>query len=148
MSHEGKRGMSWRGWLLLVVALASMAVMWTTTVLLLVGLLPTLVTLISERDHEKSATLAMGPLNLWGVMPFVISLWREGQSVSSMRDIVSDPLNLVMMYGAAGIGWAIYRIIPLVVVTVSMRQAEVNAKAQEEYLKTLKEMWGEDVAGD
>jgi len=146
MSGEKRHRMSWRGWLILVFVLASMAVMLSTTALLFVGLLPTFAAFISGRDRERSATLSIGPPNLCGVMPFVILLWHEGHSMQGMLGIISQPFNLVVMYGAAAIGLAIYHLVPAAVVAVSAHQAEAQAKAQEEYLRALREMWGDEVA--
>lgn len=132
---------------LLLVLLPLGIVVLPTTVLMGVGLIPTLVAAVVDRDPEKSAALTVGAMNLCGVMPFAIELWQSGHLLEQSLGLLATPYTWLVMYGAAAIGWGFYFAIPpLVAGFVTMRD-EDKARRLEQDRDALVEEWGPEVAG-
>src|SRR5580704_3412906 len=61
-----------------------------TVVLIFLGLTPTLIAFFVDNDNEKSSAAAIGAMNCAGIVPFVIDLWIEGQSMSTTFHILGQ----------------------------------------------------------
>lgn len=83
-----------------------------TTVLLAVGMIPTVVAYVVDRDPDKTAPMTVGGLNFAGVFAFAVSLWQAGHTMAALSRILTDPFAWLVMYGAAGLGWTLYYGIP------------------------------------
>lgn len=142
-------GKAWR--LALVTGLCLLPVgllLLPTTLLFAVGMVPTLVALIVDRSREKLAALVVGSLNFSGVMPSAIVLWRDGHTVSAVLRILSDPIDWLTMFGAAGLGWLIYYSVPPLVAELTSLQHQREIDRYEQRQKALVEEWGKAVAGE
>jgi len=131
--------------LLLVVPLA--VVVMPTTVLLGVGLIPTLVAFAVDRDSEKSAAITVGAMNFCGVMPFAIQLWQRGHTLDLSMGLIASPFTWLVMYGAAAVGWGLYFVIPPIVASFVVMRDEDKIRDLEEQRQALVEEWGIEVTG-
>ncbi|HLJ21700.1 MAG TPA: hypothetical protein VKU84_15950 [Stellaceae bacterium] len=116
-------------------------------ILLLSGLVPTMVATVIDRYRAKYLTRAVGFMNLAGLTPLVVQLWSTGLSMDGVFTILSRPVNWLMMYGAAGIGWVLFLGMPSlarVFVDIRADQLERELKARA---KQLVQEWGEEVTG-
>jgi hypothetical protein len=116
-------------------------------ILLLSGLVPTMVATVVDRYRAKYLTRTVGFMNLAGLTPLVVHLWSNGLTMDGVALILSRPINWLMMYGAAGIGWVLFLGMPsLARVFVDIRadqlQRELKARANQ-----LVEEWGDEVTG-
>lgn len=116
-------------------------------ILLLSGLVPTMVATVVDRYRAKYLTRTVGFMNFAGLAPLIIQLWTHGLTMDGVTTILSRPINWVMMYGAAGIGWVLFMGMPsLARVFVDIRadqlQREFKTRANQ-----LIEEWGEEVTG-
>jgi len=107
------------------------------------GLLPTYVLLLQRKSlYSSLQTQVVGFSNLAGVLPFVVSLW-DNQPV---MEVLGQPVAWVIMYGAAGAGYLLLYIGPM------MAAAGLQITATERSKKLLKmrqkyiEEWGPEVA--
>ena len=117
-----------------------------SVILIFFGMLPTLVALIIDRTRQKYSVFCVGGMNFSGVFPYLLDLWAGEHTVGSAMEILTNVFSLLLMYGAAGFGWAIYVAVPPVVggfLTV-MAQRRVGQLRRDQ--KELIEEWGEDVA--
>lgn len=116
-----------------------------TAVLFAVGLVPTLVALIIDKNREKYAAISVGSLNFCGVMPAAFELWMGGHSMGLTISLLSQPMHWLGMFGAAALGWAIHLTVPPIVaasIAVKTRTAIAeHKKAQDK----LQDEWGEEV---
>lgn len=117
-----------------------------TIVLLCLGLIPTLIALITDTDREKSSAVAIGSLNIAGLTPFVIDLWMHGQTMGYVFQILKEPQNLLIILGSAGIGKLIIFAVPPVLASFTVARCEGRIRLLKENLETLKTSWGPDVA--
>jgi hypothetical protein len=118
-----------------------------TAILVLVGMIPTMVAFVIDRDPEKSAGMTVGSMNLCGVMPFLITLWQHGHTIELAVRTVLNPFTPMMMYGAAAVGWLLYYgIPPMVAGGLAMRDAS-RARELDKKREALVEEWGFEVTG-
>ena len=145
--HTRKRGLGRGKITLLVMVLIPAGLLFLpTTMLLVVGMVPSLVALIVDRDPEKYAAIAVAPINFCGVLPFIITLWQRGHEMRDSVNLLSDPLNWLIMFGAAAVGWAIFFAVPPGVAALLAHRNEAEIKRLTERQEKLVEEWGPEVA--
>lgn len=133
--------------LILLIIPAALIVL-PTTILFGVGMIPTIVAYIIDRDPEKSAPITVGGLNFCGCMPFAIDLWKHHHTISAAGKVFADPLAWLVMYGAAAVGWGLYYGIPPLVAGVEVSRSESRLDVLKQKKVALVQEWGPDVAGD
>ena len=143
-----KRGMSVQTRVLLVFTLLASIVFLPTTVIVAVGMLPTLVAVFIDRTSEKTRGLTVGAMNLAGCMPFVLQVWTGRNSIDQAASIIADPRTVVVMYCAAGVGylldWAISGLVASIMVQAGTARAAGIKRRQAELI----ERWGKEVTGE
>ncbi len=117
-----------------------------TVIVLSLGMLPTMVARLIDRDDEHFASFCVGGLNMIGVFPYVLKLWTENHTVNAAVEMISDVFVLSVMYAAAGFGWLVYLSIPPVIsaflsVIAQRRMGSLRALQRE-----IVEEWGPSVA--
>lgn len=118
-----------------------------TTILFIVGMIPTMVALVADRDPEKYAPMIVGSLNFCGVMPFAISLWRNAHTIGHALRLLSDPYTWLVMYSAAALGWVLFYGVPPTVTAIIVFRNEAEIKRMKDRQTELVEEWGPEVAG-
>jgi hypothetical protein len=108
-----------------------------TTVLIAVGMIPTVVAYVVDRDPDKTAPMTVGGLNFAGVFAFTISLWQAGHSMTALTRILTD----------AGLGWTLYYGIPPAVAGWIILRAEARIAKRIEEQGELIALWGTEVNG-
>ncbi|MCB1532950.1 MAG: hypothetical protein KDJ35_08800 [Alphaproteobacteria bacterium] len=130
-----------------VLGLVMAGVFMPTTVLLIVGMLPTMVAIFVDRTRQKNRAVTVGAINLAGCTPFLLELWSQGHSLEKTLFIVSDPMAIVVMYSAAAVGymidWAMTGLISSFLYNRGQKRIETVKKRQ----KDLVERWGQKVTG-
>lgn len=116
------------------------------TLVLLAGMLPTIVALFTEDEHNHSSAAAIGAMNAAGIVPFVIELWHKGQTIDNAFALISDPTTWLVMLGAAALGQLIVFAVPQAIASISVSHAEARIALLKKNLETLQAMWGPDVA--
>ena len=116
-----------------------------TALLFLVGLIPTFVAYIADRDPDKTAAMTVAPLNICGVLPFTMEMWKHQHTMQAAFQALGNPLTWLVMYGAAAIGWAIYFMVPPVVTNFEVMRAQARVQSLNGRRKDLVEEWGPDV---
>jgi hypothetical protein len=143
-----KKGLAWRAQLIMIfVLLAAIAAM-PTTVLLCIGMLPTLVAWFIDRTKERTRALTVGAMNAAGCTPFILQLWMSSNTLQNSLMIITDPRTVIVMYCAAGVGylidWAISGLVGSVMVQRATSRRDQIAKRKA----ALAERWGPEVTGD
>jgi hypothetical protein len=116
-------------------------------IVLLAGLVPTMVSIVVDRYRARYLTRTVGAMNLAGIAPMIFQLWTHGFAMADALTMLQNPMNWLLMYGAAALGWGLFLAMPQVArIVVDIRadqhQAELKARA-----KQLVAEWGEDVTG-
>ncbi|MCB9957583.1 MAG: hypothetical protein H6843_03115 [Rhodospirillaceae bacterium] len=133
--------------LFVMLLVPALALFLPTTVVFLLGMAPTLVAFVSDRDPQHYAAVTVGPLNFCGVLPLEMNLWRDGHTIDLAWAALADPFNWLLMYGLAGLGWLIYFSVPSVVAIFIAQRHQAEVQRLRERLDRLEEEWGEDVTG-
>lgn len=116
------------------------------TLLLGVGMIPTLVALVTDTDPRKSAASTVGFLNFAGVVPFIISLWEQGQTMDAALHILGQSSTWLIMLGGAAVGHLILYAVPPASSALTINRMETRLRTLKEGLEQLKTIWGSDVA--
>lgn len=118
----------------------------------LVGMAPTLVAYLMAqlvaRGDERHGVLCVAICNLAGLAPFAVAAMKSQGGVAGALGELGVMLALLAAYGAAALGWLIYRITPpayarLLRLRAQHRLARVAAE-QDDLIAT----WGEEVAAE
>jgi hypothetical protein len=128
----------------LVAAMVSFAII-PTIVVLSVMLLPTAVAFLVERGKGYYAVVTIGALNLAGASPYLVDLWFKDHTVDGALDVITNIWAYLIIYSAAGFGWAIYSTMPAVVGSFMAMGAGRRIAALREQQKELVQKWGPDV---
>jgi hypothetical protein len=111
------------------------------------GLIPTIVAAVIDRYPGKYLTRTVGAMNLAGVAPMVVRLWGTGDNMAAALGLLGRPVNWLIMYGAAAVGWGIFLAMPAVARIIVDLQAEQIQGQLRERAGRLVEEWGEEVMG-
>lgn len=112
------------------------------------AMLPALVAAIIDRTDEKSATFCVGGLNFCGVFPYLLDLWFGDHSINQSIGLLTDVYTLVVMYGAAGMGWMLYLSLPPVIASVIQVMSERRLQQLRATQKTIIQEWGDEIITD
>lgn len=130
------------------ILLAALSLLFLPTALIIaLGMLPSLVAAITDRDPARHAALTVGPMNFCGVLPQVLALWERGHTLDNALIMIGSPFAWGIMLGAAGAGWLIYYTVPPMVAGVIQLRAEGRLASLTKDQKKLMDEWGPEVSG-
>jgi len=119
-----------------------------TFVVVAVGLLPTLIAMFIDLKTGKNESIAVGTLNVAGVLPFIANLWVAGHTLAKALAIVTDVYAWLVMYGAAAAGFGLLQLMPQAafkaIDSLSRRRVQKIKDRQAELIKE----WGSDIIKD
>lgn len=131
-------------WVILLVAICPFLFFATPTLMIfLVGLMPTLTIVITDKKNTKKI-FCIGGFNFAGIVPVVIQVINE-YSLSGSLNLTMEPFNLLLMYGLSALGAGLYYILPnqLVIVYKLINKGKLETiKKRIEYLVNE---WGQKV---
>jgi hypothetical protein len=139
---KGGFGFKILGFLLLILALMMMP----SSTLLVTGMVPTFIALLTDPDPRKTSAISVGTVNLCGVIPFEIDLWRGANSMALVGQMLRHVETWAVMYGAAAIGSVIYYAVPPVVGGFIALQSAARVAELERRQTALREAWGDEVS--
>jgi hypothetical protein len=148
MAKKKKNPLGWKGQMILVCSIVMAVVFLPTTILLVVGMLPTLVAALVDRTRERVLGMTVGSMNLAGCTPFVIELWSGEHTPERALEIVAQPLPITIMFAAAALGYMIEWSMTGIVASIMSQKAIARLKAIDEQQKKLIDRWGREVSGE
>jgi hypothetical protein len=131
---------------LLVLALAFLLIALPTAMVLFIGLLPTLVAVLVDATPRRYAARTVAGLNFVGVMPYVTKLWAGQNDIAAAGRLITDPFVLVIMFGAAAVGWIMFASFPELVAGVASMNASRRIAQLKQRQAELIDEWGEAIA--
>lgn len=138
---------SFRWILVSVFSLACMIMFLPTTFLLVAGLLPTFVAIVVDREPGKNKSFTIGAMNFAGCFPYLLGLWMKSNSMDLAIHYLGEPKTIIVMYGAAAIGYLINWAVTLGVSSVLVQRSRLRIKKIDEEKISLEERWGKKVNG-
>ena len=143
-----KRHFTWRGQILSVFGLLAAVVFMPSTIIIVFGMMPTIVAVIVGKAGQRASALTVGAINMAGCTPFLLRLWDMGHTIDNAIITITNPLSIVVMWSAAGMGYMIDAALSGIVGTIVAERAKLRISDIEEYRKQLVERWGEEVTGE
>lgn len=117
-----------------------------TVLLLMVAMLPTGVALVVDRSVSRTGWLCVGGLNFAALSPSLFSLWFEGHTLERATVMIGDVFTLLLIYGAAALGWLLYMTTPEIISAVMQMTSSRRVAKLKAQQKSLVEEWGPEVA--
>lgn len=139
--------MGWRGRVFLVMGLALAALFMHTTLLLAIGLLPTVGAAAVDRSRQKSKVMCVGAMNLAGCVPFLMQLWMGGNNLEAAKEILFEPRTIIVIYLIGACGYLIEIAVSGIVSQIMLQKAQMRLKAIEKQQKDMSDRWGQPVDG-
>ncbi len=130
---------------MMVVALAASALYSIdAAITLAIGVVPTIVLgFTGKGDHKSERLQCVGFCNVAGVIPFMVQAKARGWEF-----VAGDIFNIVLMFGAAAIGYALVYVGPLVAAFVLQGLNEDRTKKITQQKQMLVDLWSHEVLGD
>lgn len=146
MAGKRKRA-SFKKNLLLIAGLLMGIVFLPTSVVLFIGMLPTMACSLMDRSKGRMRTLSIGAMNLAGCTPFVLELWMKGHTMENAVAYITQPRTIIVMYFAAAIGYVIEWGMAGIIASMVGQRAKGRLREIEKEQKKLVERWGPEVSG-
>lgn len=122
-----------------------------TMMLLLVGMLPTVVVVFIDHSREKLWLKTIFAFNMSGVYPYVLEVMMvHDNSMQAIQETMADSVAWLVMYGAAGCGYAAMWFFPLFSEFCMRIFNRKKIEHHHKKLRMLEDEWGigEQVAMD
>ena len=131
--------------ILLVSAPALLFIGYPTFMVALGGMLPTLVAFIVDSRKERYAARTVGYLNGAGVFIVCLDMWSGDHTWQAALEILYDPLNWLIMFGTAALGWGLFFAIPPISRAYLAVSNDLKLKALLSEQERLAGEWGDGV---
>jgi hypothetical protein len=139
----GKRG----PWLVLCLVMPVALLLLPSTLVLLVAMVPTIVARVVDPGPGRHLTITVGSLNFAGALWFMHDLWSADQSFAAIIPTLSDMLGWLATLLGAGMGWAIYSLMPLASRSIATTKSSLRMSRVRKAQEALVEEWGDPVRG-
>jgi hypothetical protein len=140
--------LGWRAQVFWLVILLTAVVFMPSTILLIFGMMPTIVSAAFGSAEKKSRAITVGAFNICGCTIFLLHLWGIGHEIDNAVLIVTDPRSIIVMWCMAGVGylfdWALTGVVARFMVDKGNTRVEEIKKQQKELI----ERWGPEVSGE
>jgi hypothetical protein len=129
--------------LMAVAALGLLLLALPTTMVLAIGMAPTLGAFFADKSPGRYLTKCVAAMNLAGVIPSLYNLWITGHDLKTANNIVTDPYTWLVMYCAGAMGWLLFLGLPGVVAVFRSLNATRRIYVLREKQKLLINEWGD-----
>lgn len=126
----------------LPLCLAIAVIALPTTIVVMVGLVPTFAARFTDTTRGFYTTRCVGALNFAGIAPFLRILWTGAHDIAQAKQIVSSPFTWLVAYGAAGLGWLLFLSLPNAVVMFKTMEYDLLLRRLRQRQQELVEEWG------
>lgn len=143
-----KMSMGWQARILVAILMITAVVFLPITIMLTIGMLPTIISRLIDKSPEATKVLTVGFMNFAGCFPFCYKLFQDGNKIDNSMEILSDPLTIVIMYSCAAIGYAIEWLVTSVVAGIMVQRGRKRLEAIKNHQESLVTQWGQEVTGE
>jgi hypothetical protein len=140
-----KRG--FKSFIISLFILLIMALFRPTTVILLVGMLPTFVAYLVDSSLEKNKTFTVGAMNFAGCFPYLLGLWTGEHTLLSSLTYLENPQTIIIIYSIAAMGYLINYVTTLVVSSIMAQKSKMRIERIGKSKRELEKRWGPKVSG-
>ena len=111
----------------------------------MVGLLPTAVSLFTDRTPGHRATWCVAITNIAGLLPIIAKSFKGDNDLAAAIELLVDPINWLVMYVGAAMGWVLLWIGPVIAEVFVTQKAASEARSLQESPGKLIAEWGRKV---
>lgn len=140
-----QKKLSLKQWVVVLGVVVALIIFLPTTVVLAIGMLPTLVAFIVDNYPGRNKTFTVGALNFAGCFPALLDIWVHTNSMSYALYLVLQPKSIMFMYGGAALGYGINALTTFMVEAILVQKSEVRIKKINKEKLALEERWGKKV---
>jgi hypothetical protein len=134
-------------WLYICLVMPVALLLLPSTLVLLVAMVPTMAARVVDPAPGRQLTITVGSLNFAGALWFMHDLWSAGQSFSAIMPTLSDMIGWLAALVGAGMGWAIYSLMPIVTRSIATTKSNLRLRSVRKSQEELVEEWGDPVRG-
>lgn len=148
--EEGKKGKgkAFGGKHIFLFCLIVFCIVFRATALLVcIGMLPTLVAFFISVGRYQARAYAVGALNFAGCTPFILRLWESGNDFEVTFDLLSKPMTIITIYGAATGGYLLNWSCVAFVSSLMYEKGKMRVRAIIKRKEDLVGRWGKEVTG-
>ena len=128
-----------------LIGAAILVAFYESIILLIVGMAPTVVAILTDRSPQKVCARTVGYLNFAGCVPWAVQYWIGGGDLERVFDMVGDPYVLLVMYASAAVGWLLYYAMRPVAASYLAVNNEIKASQLKKRQQDLIDGWGPEV---
>jgi hypothetical protein len=118
-----------------------------TTVLLLVGMLPTVAAFLASIKGNIARAYSVAATNFAGCFSYLIELWSSGHTFENSFQILINPISIIAMYSAAAFGYLLDWVLSGMVAAFIQQKGKSRLSAIKDRQKDMIEQWGHKVTG-
>jgi hypothetical protein len=145
MRHKKKRNQGTKALFLAVGVLGLLLLALPTTMVLAIGMAPTLGAFFADKTPGRYLTKCVAGMNFAGVIPSLYFLWITGHNLKTANGIVTDLYTWLLMYCAGAMGWLLFLGLPGAVAVFQSLNATRRVYVLREKQKLLINEWGDCV---
>jgi hypothetical protein len=131
--------------LLVVFGIALFLIAAPLFIVFAVGMVPTVVAFICDRERDKYGAIAVGAGNFAGVFPSLVGLALDGPTLQKAGETVTDIFSIAVMYAGAGAGWIVVSFLPAIVAVYINVTTESRIQRAQRNQQKLVDDWGPEV---
>ena len=135
-----------RFYLLMAISIVGVVFLKLSFIFFLIGMLPALVAYLVDHDKNKYLFYTMAALNFAGVFPEMMDIVAEGGTFNAIKAKLTDAMVWFSMYSAAGLGWALVWLSPILAALVLEGVYQGRILHMENVQKKLEEEWGSEIS--
>ena len=143
MSTAGGKRRATKPLLIAMGALGLLLLALPTTMVLAIGMAPTMTAFLGDRTPGRFLTKYVAGMNFAGVIPSLYHLWTTGHDLATAMKVVTDVYSWLLMYGAAAMGWMLFMGLPGAVAMFRDLNAKRRIYVLREKQKDLINEWGD-----
>jgi uncharacterized SAM-binding protein YcdF (DUF218 family) len=133
--------------ILIFVCLCAAIILLPVTIIVAVGMLPTLVSFFVDKTRGKAQTISVGAFNFAACFLFLVRLLSAGSLLDEALSIVTDPVAIIVIYMGAGAGYLVDIVVSSVAVGLAYKKIESRQVTIKKIQRDLVERWGKEVSG-
>lgn len=135
------------GQILFICVLLASVMFASISVIIVVGMIPTIVAAIVDRSEGRMRALTIGAMNFAGCAPFILEIFKKGNSLETSIAYMLEPRTIVVIYFAAAMGYLIDWAMTGIVSSVLVQKTKNRLMDIQKDQKALTERWGMEVTG-
>ena len=143
MMKSAKRNRATKPLFMAVGALGLLLLALPTTMVLAIGMAPTLGAFFADKTPGRYLTKCVAGMNFAGVIPSLYHLWITGHDLKTANGIVTDLHTWLLMYCAGAMGWLLFLGLPGAVAVFQSLNATRRIYVLREKQKLLINEWGD-----